>query len=275
MFQVHDFSNAQGNAVNGAGNIVKLYDPLYYGAGAAWTKAHIAGAVAGYVMYSETVGNIASAVPRLLNYYGLPADFSVFVDYEADSVSGQTVNAAATQDIVNAVNSLAASGHKIGVYASKNVFDTYPALKALPRLWVAAYSYDTATVFANYPNAIGHQFQGSPVDTSNFKTGSLGASASAPAAAPIVQPSGFDGVPGLIPQNGTFRASANRNIRFAPSTETGEIGGIFTAGASHPYDSFIVADGWRWISFIGDTTRRRVYVAWATANRSQTFGECY
>ena len=272
MFQVHDFSNAQGNAVNGAGNIVKLYDPLYYGAGAAWTKAHIAGAVAGYVMYSETFGNIASAIPRILSYYGLPQNFSVFIDYEYDSVSGQTVNQSATQDIVNAVNALNTSGHNIGVYASASVFDTYPSLKALPRLWVAAYSYDTATVFANYPNAIGHQFQGSPIDTSNFKNGTLGTGDSP---APTPAPDGFDGVPGLIPQSGTFRASANRNIRFAPSTETGEIGGIFTAGASHSYDSFIVADGWRWISFMGDTTGRRVYVAWATANRSQTFGVCH
>ena len=80
---------------------------------------------------------------------------------------------------------------------------------------------------------------------------------------------------GLVPQNGTFKAYYNMKIRTAPTTQENNAIDTFSAGATHSYDNYIDNDGYRWISFIGDTTKRRVYVARRKLDNSEVFGICY
>lgn len=79
----------------------------------------------------------------------------------------------------------------------------------------------------------------------------------------------------LVPQNGTFRAYYNMKIRTSPTTQESNAIDTFSAGATHSYDNYIDNDGYRWISFIGDTTKKRVYVARRKLDNSEVFGECY
>lgn len=76
-----------------------------------------------------------------------------------------------------------------------------------------------------------------------------------------------------IAQNGTFKANVNLNIRRAPSL-SGAVAGTFTAGATQRYDSYIDADGIRWVSWIGASGNRN-YVARRRLDNSEIFGVCY
>lgn len=79
---------------------------------------------------------------------------------------------------------------------------------------------------------------------------------------------------GLIPQNGTYRANYNMKIRTAPSLSAPSID-TFSKGATHSYDGYVDSEGIRWISFIGDTTKKRVYVARRNFTTGEIYGECY
>lgn len=93
---------------------------------------------------------------------------------------------------------------------------------------------------------------------------------------PSQQPSNAPqtGSNGLIPQNGTYRANYNMRIRTAPSLSAQAID-TFSKGATHSYDGYIDSEGIRWISFIGDTTKKRVYVARRKLDNSEVYGVCY
>lgn len=79
---------------------------------------------------------------------------------------------------------------------------------------------------------------------------------------------------GLVAQNGTYKAYFNMKIRTAPSLSAQSID-TFDKGASHSYDGYVDNEGIRWISFIGDTTKKRVYVARRKLDNSEIWGECY
>lgn len=83
------------------------------------------------------------------------------------------------------------------------------------------------------------------------------------------------GIPaGCTPENGTFTASANRNIRRSPSLKGEIISTIFTAGASQRYDCKIAADGWMWVSWIGKSGNRN-YTAVRRLSDNKRYGRCY
>ena len=78
---------------------------------------------------------------------------------------------------------------------------------------------------------------------------------------------------GLIPQNGTYRATVNMKIRRSPSL-SGQVAGTFTKGAEQRYDSYIDANGYRWVSWIGASGNRN-YVARRNFATGEIYGECY
>ena len=78
---------------------------------------------------------------------------------------------------------------------------------------------------------------------------------------------------GLIPQNGTYRATVNMNIRRSPSTN-GQIVGTFTKDSTQHYDSYIDANGYRWVSWIGASGNRN-YVARRNFATGEIYGGCF
>ena len=78
---------------------------------------------------------------------------------------------------------------------------------------------------------------------------------------------------GLIPQNAIYRATVNMNVRRSPST-SGEIVCTFTRGAEQRYDSYIDANGYRWVSWIGASGNRN-YVARRNFATGEIYGECF
>ena len=78
---------------------------------------------------------------------------------------------------------------------------------------------------------------------------------------------------GLIPQNGTYRATVNMKVRRSPST-SGEFVCTFTKGAEQRYDSYIDANGYRWVSWIGASGNRN-YVARRNFATGEIYGVCF
>ena len=77
----------------------------------------------------------------------------------------------------------------------------------------------------------------------------------------------------LVPQNGTYRANGEMNVRLQPSLN-GEIVATVPAGYTCSYDNYVDADGIRWISYIGQSGRR-VYIARRKLDNSEIFGEAF
>lgn len=83
------------------------------------------------------------------------------------------------------------------------------------------------------------------------------------------------GIPtGATPQNGTFKASVNRNIRRQPGLNGEIISTIFTAGATQKYDCYVDADNFRWVSWIGASGNRN-YTAVRRLSDNKRYGQCY
>lgn len=93
-----------------------------------------------------------------------------------------------------------------------------------------------------------------------------GGSAPAPAPAPDTS--------GLVPQNATFVAYGGNNIRRAPSL-SGEIVAQLAAGETVQYDSYIDAEGYRWISYIGYSGNRNYVARRTTTEPIEYFGDAY
>ncbi|MFS0946551.1 SH3 domain-containing protein [Enterococcus casseliflavus] len=59
---------------------------------------------------------------------------------------------------------------------------------------------------------------------------------------------------------GTFYPNTTVNVRDYPSTK-GNVVSRYTAGESVNYDSYVINDGYIWLSYIAGSGSRR-YVAW-------------
>lgn len=78
---------------------------------------------------------------------------------------------------------------------------------------------------------------------------------------------------GAIPENGTFLAHVNRNIRRAPNLG-GEIVETFTEGSKQKYDCKVEADGFMWVGWLGASGHR----SWTAVRRlsdNKRYGSCY
>lgn len=78
---------------------------------------------------------------------------------------------------------------------------------------------------------------------------------------------------GAIPENGTFLAHVNRNIRRAPNLG-GEIVETFTEGLTQKYDCKVAADGFMWVGWLGASGHR----SWTAVRRlsdNKRYGSCY
>lgn len=79
---------------------------------------------------------------------------------------------------------------------------------------------------------------------------------------------------GRIAQNGTFESTVNGlRIRRSPSLN-GEVVGAFDVGGKVRYDSYIDADGYRWVSWVGNSGNRN-YAARRTLDNKTVFGKAY
>lgn len=82
------------------------------------------------------------------------------------------------------------------------------------------------------------------------------------------------GIPaGTTPENGTFLAHVNRNIRRSPSLG-GEIVATFTEGSTQKYDCKVEADGFMWVSWVGASGHRN-YTAVRRLSDNKRYGQCY
>jgi GH25 family lysozyme M1 (1,4-beta-N-acetylmuramidase)/uncharacterized protein YraI len=79
--------------------------------------------------------------------------------------------------------------------------------------------------------------------------------------------------PSRVAQSGTFRATVTVNVRSAPSLSAGVVA-TYSPGQSVQYDSYIDADGIRWISYVGASGNRR-YVARKKLDGSAMYGDAY
>lgn len=78
---------------------------------------------------------------------------------------------------------------------------------------------------------------------------------------------------GAIPENGTFLAHVDRNIRRAPNLG-GEIVATFTEGSTQRYDCKVEADGFMWVGWNGASGHR----SWTAVRRlsdNKRYGSCY
>ena len=83
------------------------------------------------------------------------------------------------------------------------------------------------------------------------------------------------GIPaGATPQNGTFKASVNRNIRRQPGLNGEIISTIFTAGSTQKYDCYVDVDNFRWVSWVGKSGNRN-YTAVRRLSDNKRYGQCY
>ena len=90
----------------------------------------------------------------------------------------------------------------------------------------------------------------------------------APAPAPQPAPSG------AVAQLGTFESPVNGlRIRRSPSMN-GAVVGQFDVGGKVKYDCYVDAEGYRWISWIGNSGNRN-YAARRTLDNSTIFGKAY
>ncbi len=90
----------------------------------------------------------------------------------------------------------------------------------------------------------------------------------APAPAPQPAPSG------AVAQIGTFESQVNGlRIRRSPSMN-GAVVGKFDVGGTVKYDSYVDAEGYRWISWIGNSGNRN-YTARRTLDNKTIFGKAF
>lgn len=82
-------------------------------------------------------------------------------------------------------------------------------------------------------------------------------------------PSGSEEGINRIPESGTFYPNVTINVRDYPSTE-GNILAQYHLGQSVVYDSYVINDGYVWLSYISYSGPRR-YVAWRVQD-GQTYG---
>lgn len=77
-----------------------------------------------------------------------------------------------------------------------------------------------------------------------------------------------------VPQSGTCKVLVDTlNVRTAPSTSA-EVVATYSKDETFTYDSFIDAEGIRWVSYIGASGNRR-YIARRTLDNSQIFTSAY
>lgn len=82
-------------------------------------------------------------------------------------------------------------------------------------------------------------------------------------------PSGPSGGFTRVPETGRFYPNTTVNVRDHPSTR-GSVVAQYISGQSLAYDSYVINDGYIWLSYISYSGPRR-YVAWRVRN-GQTFG---
>ena len=76
-----------------------------------------------------------------------------------------------------------------------------------------------------------------------------------------------------VPQNATFKAAYDMNIRRSPSLD-GQVVGTWSKGYEQRYDSYIDSEGIRWVSWIGPSGNRN-YVAVRRLSDNFRYGQCY
>lgn len=76
-----------------------------------------------------------------------------------------------------------------------------------------------------------------------------------------------------VSQNGTYRVYQGVNIRNTPSTNSTVVGS-YSQGQTVQYDSYVDANGYRWLSYISYSGQRR-FVAYRTLDNTIQYGECY
>ena len=76
-----------------------------------------------------------------------------------------------------------------------------------------------------------------------------------------------------IEQHGTYRATDRMNIRRQPSLN-GQTVGTLGIGQTVQYDSYIDANGYRWISYVGYSGNRN-YIARRNFSTGSVYGLCY
>ncbi|MCG5106632.1 SH3 domain-containing protein, partial [Candidatus Saccharibacteria bacterium] len=74
-------------------------------------------------------------------------------------------------------------------------------------------------------------------------------------------------------QHGTYRATDRMNIRRQPSLD-GQTVGTLGIGQTVQYDSYIDANGYRWISYVGYSGNRN-YIARRNFGTGSVYGLCY
>lgn len=79
--------------------------------------------------------------------------------------------------------------------------------------------------------------------------------------------------PKRVAQTGTYRARSTMNVRTSPSTSAAVVA-TYSPGQTFTYDSYVDADGIRWVSYISHSGQRR-YVARWTLDNSTIYGDCY
>ena len=72
-----------------------------------------------------------------------------------------------------------------------------------------------------------------------------------------------------LSETGTFYPNTTVNVRTYPST-SGTLIAQYTSGESVVYDSYIINEGYIWLSYISYSGSRR-YLAWRVQN-GETFG---
>ncbi len=77
-----------------------------------------------------------------------------------------------------------------------------------------------------------------------------------------------------VAQDGTMRVDVDGlNVRRSPSL-SGEVVASYSKGQTFRYDSYVDAEGYRWVSYVGRSGNRN-YVARRKLDGSEVFGECY
>lgn len=76
-----------------------------------------------------------------------------------------------------------------------------------------------------------------------------------------------------VSQNGTYRVYQGINIRNTPTTNSTVVGS-YSQGQTVQYDSYVDANGYRWLSYISYSGQRR-FVAYRTLDNTVQYGECY
>ena len=76
----------------------------------------------------------------------------------------------------------------------------------------------------------------------------------------------------IVPQNGTFKASVNRNIRW--DSPDGQIGGTFTAGSTQKYTGYVDFGNFRYVTWKG-ASGHQCFTAVRRLSDNKRYGECF